>query len=95
MRAFGAVGATRAGRSRVRCVDPRDLGEIRGGRARSGEIDEIGDLPKVLPRFAEIEIRSDLKSSDLREYDTPEFHESSFELSLKLPKLNNPKNRKT
>ena len=46
------------------CVDSPRLGEIRGGRARSGEIDEIGDLPKVLPRFAEIEIRSDLKSSD-------------------------------
>ena len=41
-------------------VDP-EIGGDRGDRARSGE---IGNLPKILPRFAEIEIRSDLKSSD-------------------------------
>ena len=64
LRAYGAVGATGAGRSRVRYVGP----EIRGRSGQIGEIGgvgqmgEIGNLPKILPRFAEIEIRSDLKS---------------------------------
>ena len=66
VRAFGAVGATRAGRSRVRCVwTPRDSG---GDRGRSGEIGRDWNLPKILPRFAEIEIRSDLKSSKFQAY---------------------------
>ena len=46
--AYGVVGATRAGRSRVRCVwTPRDLG---GDQGRSGEIGEIGDIG-ICPRF--------------------------------------------
>ena len=65
MGVYGAVGATGAGRSRVRCVwTPRDLGEIVEIGRDWARLGEIGDLPKVLPRFAEIEIRSDLKSSD-------------------------------
>ena len=64
-RAFRGVGATAVPERAGRALDvwtPRDLGGDRGrDRARSGE---IGNLPKILLRFTEIEIRSDLKSSD-------------------------------
>ena len=40
------------------------LPEIWEAGGDSGEIREMGNLPKILPIFTEIEIRSDLKSSD-------------------------------
>ena len=77
--AYGVVGATRAGRSRVRCVwTPRDLG---GDRARSGEIVICPRFCRDLPR-----LRSD-RTSSLPIFGILEFRKVQGKFKTRLMKF--------
>ena len=66
VRAFGAVGGTRLGRSRVKKQNVRYMAEIGGGWV-GGRLGEVRDSAQILPRCCQdlVDLHLALKSSDI------------------------------